>query len=178
MHRNAHSADQYTECGNRIRRDRSVYGRAFFLRPSVDSRVQPRRGRDLGSRIEPYRRPTHPARTRGRGNCIRQCRTGRGRQFGWKRGIGTSSRVVSITGHDSTLSVLVQANFGDTLTIDGLQLADLEPEGHKEADGASVMIIFATNLPLSGSELDRVAKRATFGLARRGRGAATAAETM
>ena len=85
---------------------------------------------------------------------------------------------MSITGHDSTLSVLVQANFGDTLTIDGLQLADLEPEGHKEADGASVMIIFATNLPLSGSELDRVAKRATFGLARRGRGAATAAETM
>ena len=37
-----------------------------------------------------------------------------------------------------------------------------------ERGGTSIMIIFATDLPLSGGDLDRVAKRATFGLARTG----------
>ena len=45
---------------------------------------------------------------------------------------------------------------------------DLEAEAEDERGGASIMIIFATDLPLSGSHLDRVAKRATFGLARTG----------
>jgi D-aminopeptidase len=88
--------------------------------------------------------------------------------LGWKGGIGTSSRVVEIEGDAATIGVLVQANFGGTLTIAGVNMADLQPEPHEEKLGASIMIIYATDLPLSGSELDRVAKRATFGLARTG----------
>ena len=88
--------------------------------------------------------------------------------LGWKGGIGTSSRVVDIAGEKATVGVLVQANFGGTLTVSGVRMDDLQPEPHEEKLGASIMIIYATDLPLSGSHLDRVAKRATFGLARTG----------
>lgn len=90
--------------------------------------------------------------------------------LGWKGGIGSSSRVVEIGGEQGTVGVLVQSNFGGTLTVDGVRMADLET-GVGSADergGASIMIIFATDLPLCGAHLDRVAKRATFGLARTG----------
>ncbi|MFH1844575.1 MAG: P1 family peptidase [bacterium] len=90
--------------------------------------------------------------------------------LGWKGGIGTSSRVVVIAGERSTLGVLVQANFGGTLTVAGVRMDALEGATHGERQGASIMIIFATDLPLSGSHLDRVSKRATFGLARTGSG--------
>ena len=90
--------------------------------------------------------------------------------LGWKGGIGTSSRVVNIAGEHATVGVLVQANFGGTLTVAGVRMGDLQPEPQDESRGASIMIIFATDLPLSGSELDRVARRATFGLARTGSG--------
>ncbi len=88
--------------------------------------------------------------------------------LGWKGGIGTSSRVIEIARETATLGVLVQANFGGALTISGVRMDDLQPDPHEEALGASIMIIYATDLPLSGSDLDRVAKRATFGLARTG----------
>lgn len=88
--------------------------------------------------------------------------------LGWKGGIGTSSRVVEIGGETGTIGVLVQANFGGTLTVGGVAMPDLQPDPHDESEGASIMIIFATDLPLSGSHLDRVARRATFGLARVG----------
>jgi len=88
--------------------------------------------------------------------------------LGWKAGIGTSSRVVEIAGEKAIVGVLVQANFGGTLTVAGVRMDSLEAEPHEEREGASIMIIFATDLPLSGSNLDRVARRATFGLARTG----------
>lgn len=88
--------------------------------------------------------------------------------LGWKGGIGTSSRVVEIGGESGTVGVLVQANFGGTLTVAGVPMGDLQPEPHEEKQGASIMIIYATDLPLCGSDLDRVARRATFGLARAG----------
>ncbi|MBT4097821.1 MAG: P1 family peptidase [Gemmatimonadetes bacterium] len=88
--------------------------------------------------------------------------------LGWKGGIGTSSRVVQIATETATVGVLVQANFGGTLTVSGVRMGDLQPEPHEEKLGASIMIIYATDLPLPGSDLDRVAKRATFGLARTG----------
>lgn len=88
--------------------------------------------------------------------------------LGWKGGIGTSSRVVQIAGETATLGVLVQANFGGALTVAGIGMGDLQPEPHEERMGASIMIVYATDLPLPGSDLDRVAKRATFGLARTG----------
>ncbi len=88
--------------------------------------------------------------------------------LGWKGGIGTSSRKMQIAGEEATIGVLVQANFGGILTVSGVSMADLQPDPHEERHGASVVIIFATDLPLTGSDLDRVAKRATFGLARSG----------
>lgn len=88
--------------------------------------------------------------------------------LGWKSGIGTSSRVVTIADETATLGVLVQANFGGTLTVSGVRMDDIRKDTLDEQEGASVMIIFATDLPLPGSDLDRVAKRATFGLARTG----------
>lgn len=90
--------------------------------------------------------------------------------FGWKAGIGTSSRVVDIGGEQATMGVLVQSNFGGTLTVDGVRMPDLDQDvrGTDEPGGASIMIIFATDIPLGGAHLDRVAKRATLGLARTG----------
>jgi D-aminopeptidase len=88
--------------------------------------------------------------------------------LGWKGGIGTSSRVVDVGGESATIGVLVQANFGGVLTVSGVRMDDLEADVDDERGGASIMIIYATDLPLSGSQLDRVSKRATFGLARTG----------
>jgi D-aminopeptidase len=90
--------------------------------------------------------------------------------FGWKAGIGTSSRVVEIGAEQATVGVLVQSNFGGTLTVDGVRMPDLAADvsGADEPAGASIMIIFATDIPLCGAHLDRVARRATFGLARSG----------
>lgn len=85
--------------------------------------------------------------------------------FGWKGGIGTSSRVLPNGG---TLGVLVQSNYGGHLVIDGMEVwRELEPPAPDSADG-SIMMIVATDAPLDARQLKRVAKRATFGLARTG----------
>lgn len=93
--------------------------------------------------------------------------------FGFKGGIGTASRVIqSRAGAKFTLGVLVQSNFGGRLTIGGVPLglttvakaaALKQPQG----DG-SCMIVLATDAPLSGRNLERVAKRALYGMARTG----------
>ena len=91
--------------------------------------------------------------------------------FGFKGGIGTSSRTLEISGQHATLGVLVQSNFGGRLTIDGVSMAALQDElasPHRPPSGSSIMMILATDLPLSNRLLNRVAKRATFGLARTG----------
>ncbi len=93
--------------------------------------------------------------------------------FGFKGGIGTSSRIVkSVAGKNYTLGVLVQTNFGGDLRIDGnpfgnspgAKLASLnQPNG----DG-SCMIVVATDAPLSFRNLERIGKRALHGMARTG----------
>ncbi len=94
--------------------------------------------------------------------------------FGWKGGIGTSSRRVEIGGRIVTVGVLVQSNFGGSLRIDGVRVGEkLAAAGLRgaraEGDGdGSVMIVIATNLPLAHRELDRVADRSFMGLARTG----------
>lgn len=94
--------------------------------------------------------------------------------FGWKGGIGTSSRVLpeSLGGH--TLGVLVQTNFGGVLTMDGLPVGERlgqfylsDTIADDRADG-SVMIVVATDAPLSDRNLTRLARRAIAGLARTG----------
>ena len=104
--------------------------------------------------------------------------------FGWKGGIGTSSRVAG----QWTVGVLVQTNFGGRLTIAGVPVwKEMTPQGSggsgfapsapagasarqdplPDADG-SCMIVVATDAPLDARDLKRLAARAVFALARTG----------
>lgn len=99
--------------------------------------------------------------------------------FGWKGGIGTSSRLLPKTLGGYTVGVLVQTNYGGTLTINGApvgrelgtysyreELQDAK-SGERHEDG-SIMIVVATDAPLDARNLDRLAMRAIMGLARTG----------
>ena len=91
--------------------------------------------------------------------------------FGWKAGIGTASRVVQAEGAAYTVGALVLTNTGaaSDLRIDGFPIGQhLTPEEISEERPGSIMIIVATDAPLSHRQLTRVARRATFGLARTG----------
>jgi len=94
--------------------------------------------------------------------------------FGWKGGIGTSSRRLPDALGGWTVGVLVQSNFGGVLTIDGVRVGEAlgqyylkEHADEGDADG-SVMIVVATDAPLSDRNLHRLASRALAGLARTG----------
>lgn len=94
--------------------------------------------------------------------------------FGFKSGIGTASRRLSEEMGGWTLGVLVQSNYGGVLTIDsiavGKQLrrhAFSAFEDRTTADG-SVVIVVATDAPLSDRNLRRIAERAFVGIARTG----------
>lgn len=96
------------------------------------------------------------------------------RALGWKGGIGTASRVLpeALGGH--SIGVLVQTNYGGELTIAGVPVgrhvrpAPPESPGRDDGDGGSVMIVIATDAPLSHRSLTRVAERAFTGIARTG----------
>ncbi len=86
--------------------------------------------------------------------------------FGFKGGIGTSSRRLSAKQGGYVIGVLVQSNYGGDLRIDGRRFADL---GKAEADtDGSIMIVVATDAPLSDRNLRRLAERSFAGLARTG----------
>jgi D-aminopeptidase len=96
--------------------------------------------------------------------------------FGWKGGIGTSSRVLPERYGAYTLGVLVQSNFGGVLQVMGAPVgrelgryAFQRPGGTGAEDGdGSIMIVIATDAPLSDRNLERLAARAMMGLARTG----------
>lgn len=90
--------------------------------------------------------------------------------FGWKGGIGTSSRRTTKNAGGFMIGVLVQSNYGGDLVIAGVPIGrELEGQAkaHNTGDG-SIMIIVATNAPLSARNLERLASRAMAGLARTG----------
>lgn len=100
--------------------------------------------------------------------------------FGWKGGIGTSSRRVRHADGEWTVGVLVQSNYGGRLTIAGVPVwRELSPRGEpasrgraagvepSSADG-SCMIVVATDAPLDARDLERLAARAIFAMARTG----------
>ncbi len=96
--------------------------------------------------------------------------------FGWKGGIGTSSRRLPAALGGWTVGVLVQSNYGGVLTIAGVPVGvklgtyDLRQEVEaKKADG-SVVIVVATDAPLSDRNLRRLAERSFAGIARTGSG--------
>jgi D-aminopeptidase len=91
--------------------------------------------------------------------------------FGWKGGIGTSSRKVAPQFGGWTVGVLVQTNFGGDLTIAGAPVGrDLRDAGNGKrgsGDGSIIMVV-ATDAPLDHRQLERVGRRALAGLARTG----------
>jgi D-aminopeptidase len=99
---------------------------------------------------------------------------GRGtRAFDWKGGIGTSSRRLSQRLGGWTVGALVQSNFGGVLQIMGAPVGrelgshTFAGSARGQADG-SIMIVVATDAPLSDRNLRRLASRALMGLARTG----------
>jgi len=93
--------------------------------------------------------------------------------FGYKGGIGTSSRRLPDSRGGWTVGVLVQTNFGGVLTIRGVPFDKKETGtvppggGAPHADG-SCLIVVATDAPLDGRGLKRLAGRALLGIARTG----------
>jgi D-aminopeptidase len=89
--------------------------------------------------------------------------------FGYKGGIGTSSRVLPKEKGGYTIGVLVQTNFGGDLTISGIRVGEeLKNDKEKNSGDGSCMIVVATDAPITSRNLKRLAKRATFGIARTG----------
>ena len=120
--------------------------------------------------------------------------------FGWKGGIGTSSRVLPESLGGYTVGVLVQSNFGGILRIAGAPVGEElgryafrdQVEAGRDDGGAggtgggggdvggrlqedpdgqsqgSIMMVVATDAPLSERNLERVAMRAVMGLSRTG----------
>src|SRR5581483_4286936 len=98
--------------------------------------------------------------------------------FGWKGGIGTSSRKLPQNLGGYTVGVLVQTNFGGILTIAGAPVGEelgryylhkelQDANGKDKADG-SCMIVIATDAPIDARNLRRLAARACLGMARAG----------
>jgi D-aminopeptidase len=94
--------------------------------------------------------------------------------FGWKGGIGTSSRILPEKLNGYTVGALVQTNFGGVLQMDGVPVGKMlgqyylkEQLDDASADG-SIMIVLATDAPLSDRNLERLARRGLAGLARTG----------
>jgi D-aminopeptidase len=99
--------------------------------------------------------------------------------FGWKGGIGTSSRVLPDSLGGYTVGVLVQTNYDGVLSMNGAPVGrelgqfsfkeQLEGNGVGEPqEDGSIMMVVATDAPLSARNLDRLAMRVMMGLARTG----------
>lgn len=94
--------------------------------------------------------------------------------FGWKAGMGTSSRALPVALGGHTVGVLAQVNFGGVLQVAGLPVGQWTGQHYLrgeldrgDADG-SVVFIIATDAPLSDRNLRRLAGRAFLGLGRTG----------
>ncbi len=95
--------------------------------------------------------------------------------FGFKGGIGTSSRVLPQSLGGYTVGVLAQTNYGGILEIDGVQVGQrLEKHDFinhvrksENVDGSCMMVV-VTDAPLDSRNLERLAKRAMMGLAKTG----------
>jgi D-aminopeptidase len=98
--------------------------------------------------------------------------------FGWKGGIGTSSRKLPQNLGGYTVGVLVQTNFGGVLTIAGAPVGqelgqyylhkELQQGSAKDKADGSCMIIIATDAPVDARNLRRLAARGWLGMARTG----------
>jgi D-aminopeptidase len=93
--------------------------------------------------------------------------------YGFKGGIGTSSRRVSDREGGYTVGVLVNANHGrrEELTVNGVPIGkryDIDRQAAVSGSEGSIIVVIATDAPLDARQLGRLAKRAALGLARTG----------
>ena len=91
--------------------------------------------------------------------------------FGYKGGIGTSSRVLPQKSGGYTVGVLVQSNFGGVLEIAGVDVGtqlNRYSDGFTYSPDGSCMMVVLTDAPLDARNLERLAKRAMLGLAKTG----------
>jgi D-aminopeptidase len=94
--------------------------------------------------------------------------------FGWKGGIGTSSRRLPAGLGGYTVGVLVQSNYGGVLSVNGVPAGRalgqhyLRDELSAAAGDGSVIVVVATDAPLSDRNLKRLANRAFIGIGRTG----------
>lgn len=112
-----------------------------------------------------------------RGGSVEEGSIGAGRgtvSFGWKGGIGTSSRQLPDELGGYTLGALVQTNYGGILRIDGVPVGEAlgqyfmkDVVDRGDADG-SVIVVLATDAPLSDRNLERLAARAMLAIGRTG----------
>lgn len=112
-----------------------------------------------------------------RGGSVEEGSIGAGRgtvSFGWKGGVGTSSRQLPDELGGYTLGALVQTNYGGILRIDGVPVGEAlgqyfmkDVVDRGDADG-SVIVVLATDAPLSDRNLERLAARAMLAIGRTG----------
>ncbi|MFJ7726743.1 P1 family peptidase [Neobacillus sp. NPDC097160] len=91
--------------------------------------------------------------------------------YEFKGGTGTSSRIITINGHQHHIGVLVQANFGlrEWLTILGVPVGKhMSKEKLLGKEQGSIIVIIGTDVPMLPHQLRRVAKRAAIGIGRSG----------
>ena len=98
--------------------------------------------------------------------------------FGWKGGIGTSSRVLPADLGGYTVGVLIQSNYGGILEIDGAPVgrrlgqysfkSSVENPDYMLSPDGSCMMVVITDAPLDARNLERMAKRAMMGMAKTG----------
>ncbi|MEX0965036.1 MAG: P1 family peptidase [Pseudohongiellaceae bacterium] len=98
--------------------------------------------------------------------------------FGWKGGIGTSSRVLPDSLGGYTLGVLVQTNYGGIMSINGAPVGrelgtysfrnQVQSSDDGDRDDGSIMVVVATDAPLNARSLDRLGVRAIMALGRTG----------
>jgi D-aminopeptidase len=91
--------------------------------------------------------------------------------YGWKGGVGTSSRQLVQRGRTYTLGALVQANHGlrNQLLVAGVPVGrELSGAAIPKQEAGSIIIVVATDAPLLPHQLKRIARRASLGLARTG----------
>lgn len=118
------------------------------------------RGRHVG------REEVLSAISNARGGAVEEGAVGAGTgtvAFGWKGGIGTSSRKAG----EWTVGVLVQTNYGGDLHILGVPVGRLLRGGEASPDG-SVIVVIATDAPVDARNLKRMAARSVLGLGRTG----------
>lgn len=139
-----------------------------FLNDSVSMHVQPRH--------------IVEALDRAKGGPVEEGSVGSGTGMvccDFKGGIGTSSRILEIGKATYTMGVLVMSNFGvmEELRVDGFPVGRIAAKAQgqyrrRTESYGSIIVVIATDLPLSSSQIQRICKRASLGIGRAGSHAA------